>query len=162
MSAVITLQAVPGVACGDWDVINQHLLDPKGDWRQLRSVLIHLVCSRLDFDGDPVSRIEEVLINRFYINPPFRVGFADVLRLVRSELEQWPEQVLVLAEHALLHQSNNPDLRFGLEAFPVSLDTLRRVAPRASTPPPAPKRSMSNVYRDGCLASTGERSEVSR
>jgi hypothetical protein len=160
MSAVITMQAVPSVACGDWDTINQHLLEPRGDWSQLRSVLLHLVCGREDFEGGQVSRLEEVLLNHFYADPPFRVGFGEVLQLVRAELEQWPEPVRYLVEYALLHPTDSPDTRLGLNAFPISLDGLRKVAPRASTPPPAPKRAISNVYRSGANNTLGRHEDL--
>jgi len=125
MSFTITAQAIPSVAASPWDVVDAHLFRESGDWVILRGGLIHLLCDRVTRDEDPVTRLEEALLDRFYAAPPVRVSFLDVLAFVRKEIAAWPAEVAALVERVL---AENPDFPVGEPAFPLSFDRLRAVA----------------------------------
>jgi hypothetical protein len=150
MSFTITAQAIPAVAGSEWDVVDEHLLRRQGDWRILRAGLIHAVCQRVSAEGDPVSRLEEFLLCRFYEAPPVHVGFRTVLATVREELARWPEPVRHLVEHGL---AENPTFPVGEAPFPLSFDRLRANAPRATVSPGPPVRDLS-YFRGSTAAPT--------
>jgi hypothetical protein len=144
MSSTITAQAIPSVALGDWETIDEHLRNPKGDWVALRGGLLHLVCDRVTREGDPVTRLEELLLLEHYRTTVVHTEFRDVLRLVRTELSSWSTEVANLVEHLL---AQNPNFPVGEQAFPLDLERLRVVARRCTTAPEGPIRGLGRFHR---------------
>lgn len=143
MSFTITAQAIPSVALGSWETIDRHLLEPTADWVILRAGLLHAVCERVSKSGDQVSRLEEVLLIEYYAAPPVRASFLDVLAFIRQETENWPAEARQLVEHLY---ATNPDHPIAAPAA-FTLADIRRVASRATTPPPTPARDL-NRFRN--------------
>jgi hypothetical protein len=136
MSITITAQAVPSVANSSWEVVDDHLYRENYDWATLRNGLIHLLCKRVTHEGNPVTRLEELLINEFYKAPSVRITFLDVLELIRKETDRWSPGAIGLTERILARDPRFPACK---PAFPLTLEHLRIVA-TASEPVPPPKR----------------------
>jgi hypothetical protein len=144
MSFTITAQAIPSVAHSDWETVDEYLLHKQGDWNILRGGLIHLVCSRVTRDGDPVSRLEEFLLCEFYRQPPVHAGFHDALRLVRAEMAAWPEEARNLVEHLL---AQDRDFPVSGPHFPADFTRIRMAARKAGTAPEPPQRDLGRFRR---------------
>lgn len=151
MSLTITAQAVPSVANSSWEVVDDHLYRESYDWVTLRSGLIHLLCKRVTSDGNPVTRLEELLVNEFYKAPPVRISFLDVLELVRKETANWSPDALELTERLLAS-----DPRFPASA-PVSPLTLLQLRLAAATSEPAlpPTRDFRRFVNRSADSATG-------
>lgn len=139
MSVTITAMAIPQTAYGDWDTIDARLKESGGDWERLRGGLIHLVCERLTREGNPVTRLEEVLIRQHYAATALHLPFLQVLDAVRTELATWPEPVLALCEVALDDDINYPTAP---AAVNLTLAKLREYAPRAARSVRPPERHL--------------------
>jgi hypothetical protein len=144
MSLIITAQAIPTVASSDWGIINEHLFRRHGDWSILRGGLIHMVCARVSFEGDPVSRLEEYLLLEFYKNLTLHIGFPEALKLVRAEINAWPAGVSNLLEHLL---AQNPDFPIGTSSFHFDFDLLCKSAPKARSSINPPTRSLDKFRK---------------
>lgn len=162
MSAVITMQLVPSTANGPWEVIDDRLLNPTGDWVLLRRPLIHMICARVTNEGDPVTRLEEELLVRFFANSQVRLGFLDALVVLRGELSTWSEPVRWLVEHALAGSVHRAGNALATNEVSLSLDDIRRLAQRTGAPPAEPRRSLGDVYQHGLSrTATGEEDRTS-
>jgi hypothetical protein len=127
----ITRQAVDGVARSSWEVIDEHLLNPTGDWALLRTMLIDAIGEQLATEDNPVSHIERKLLAGVYASGVLKVSFVDTLAVVRRAVPRCPAAMQHPAGHVLC----------GDDAFTITWDTFRQLVAKAHRSAPTSQQN---------------------
>jgi hypothetical protein len=145
MSVTITARAVRPTAYGDWATIDERLTRTAGDWPHLRAGLIHLVCERIASEGENVSRLEEVLLQRRYQGGhALPASVCEELLRVRRPLEAWGPQEAQDAERAIAASPHCPT-----RPGEIDLRSAAGAPPSGGAGPGAASRGLQRFFSTG-------------